>query len=223
MALTEVKECAISGQRKGSDREETNAVSGTKVRNMQNRHQNPLLPLNHRQKRMVEILREERASEAGVHLGSQLDNRAEITSKVSTRDHLVIFGILPYVNFTKKKRESGCKFENKCPFMQEVEDQISKKPKKDGDESAVAMLKDPRQLGLRISGHRAAGIFTDFTEEHKRSWGPIRRVRFTKAAQRHANIRENKGPPLGKVQIKNPHQRSPYAPKFEDLSVSGRD
>ena len=40
-------------------------------------------------------------------------------------------------------------------------------------------------VGLRISGHRAPGIFTDFTEEHK-----SRRVRLTKATQRNANIRE---------------------------------
>ena len=38
------------------------------------------------------------------------------------------------------------------------------------------------------------------------------------ATQRHANIRENKGPSLGKIQVKVPHQRSPYALKFEDRS-----
>ena len=48
--------------------------------------------------------------------------------------------------------------------------------------------------------------------------GSIRRVRFTQCAPRQASIREKKGPPLGQVQVKNPHQRSPYAMKFEDLS-----
>ena len=48
--------------------------------------------------------------------------------------------------------------------------------------------------------------------------GPIRRVRFPRAALRQANIRENKGPSLGKVQVKVPHQRSPYAMNFEDRS-----
>ena len=48
--------------------------------------------------------------------------------------------------------------------------------------------------------------------------GSIRRVRFTKATQRYANIRENKGPSLGKIQIKVPHQHSPYAIQFEDRS-----
>ena len=49
--------------------------------------------------------------------------------------------------------------------------------------------------------------------------GPIRRVRFTNATQRHANIRENKGPSLGKIQVKVPHRRSPYAMKFEDTGA----
>ena len=36
--------------------------------------------------------------------------------------------------------------------------------------SAVAIVNDARPLGLRPSGHKAAGILTDFTEEHKKSW-----------------------------------------------------
>ena len=48
--------------------------------------------------------------------------------------------------------------------------------------------------------------------------GPFRRVRFTRATLRHANIRENKGPSLKKFKSKVPHQRSPYAFKFEDRS-----
>ena len=52
--------------------------------------------------------------------------------------------------------------------------------------------------------------------------GPIRRVRFTKAALRQANIRDNKGLSLGKLQVKVPHQRSPYAMKLEDRSPGVR-
>ena len=43
--------------------------------------------------------------------------------------------------------------------------------------------------------------------------GPIRRVRFTKATHRHADIRESKGPSLDKIQVK-----LPYAVKFQDRS-----
>ena len=41
--------------------------------------------------------------------------------------------------------------------------------------------------------------------------GPIRRERFTQSTLRQASIREYKGPSLGKIQVKIPHQRSPYA------------
>ena len=37
---------------------------------------------------------------------------------------------------------------------------------------------------------------------------------FTWAALRQANIRESEGPSLGKIQVKVPHQRSPYALKI---------
>ena len=46
----------------------------------------------------------------------------------------------------------------------------------------------------------------------------IQRVRFTKSTLRHASIRDKKGPSLGKRQIKNLHQRSHHAVKFEDRS-----
>ena len=46
------------------------------------------------------------------------------------------------------KSESGCKFGNQCSFPhRKVEEQPNKKPKKGGDKSAVAILKDVRQLG----------------------------------------------------------------------------
>ena len=48
--------------------------------------------------------------------------------------------------------------------------------------------------------------------------GPIRRIRLTQSTPRQASIREKKGPSLEKIQVKNPHQRSPYAVKFEDRS-----
>ena len=52
----------------------------------------------------------------------------------------------------------------------------------------------------------------------KKSWNQFKRVRFTKSTLRHASIREKKGRSLGKINVKDPHQRSPYAMKFEDRS-----
>ena len=57
-------------------------------------------------KKMVEVHREERVSEAWV-LGSLLDSRAGITWKVFARDHFVIIGILPNVNSIKLNRDAN--------------------------------------------------------------------------------------------------------------------
>ena len=40
--------------------------------------------------------------------------------------------------------------------------------------------------------------------------------KFTESTQSQASIREKKGPSLGKIQVKHPHQRSPYTVKCED-------
>ena len=47
---------------------------------------------------------------------------------------------------------------------------------------------------------------------------PIQRVRFTESTLRQASIREKSGPSLGKMNVKAPHERNPYAMKFEDRS-----
>ena len=51
---------------------------------------------------------------------------------------------------------------------------------------------------------------------------PIQRVKFTKAIARHAKNRDQ-NPSLGMICSGEPHQRSPNAPKFEDLSQEETD
>ena len=174
---------------------------------VQIRHQSPFLPLFLRQNRIVEILREERVSEPEVHLGSWLDSRAEITSqKVSARDHLVIFGILPNVNSTNENRNANSMMNALlCTSKTKIN---PAKTRKNGDKSAVAFLKDALQLGC-VSQDVEPPESSSILRKSARVLAPTRRVR-------HANIRESKGPSLGVIQIKNPHQGSPYAPKFED-------
>ena len=71
VVLRECQENAGSGKQKDSVRKEVVVVPETMKINVQNRHQCPLLPLNHRQEKMVETNR----------------------SNVSARGHLVILGI----------------------------------------------------------------------------------------------------------------------------------
>ena len=105
-----------------------------------------------------------------------------------------------------------------CTFThRQVEEQPSKKTKKDGDKSALAVLKDARQVGCvfqDIEPPECSPILRKSTEV----LGPIRRVQFSKATLRLANIRECLGSSHGVIQIKNPHQRSPHVPTVEDRS-----
>ena len=78
-------------------------------------------------------------------------------------------------------------------------------------------LKDARQLGCVFQDTEPPESLPILRKSTK-VLGSIRRVRFTKATQGHANIRENKGPLLGKIQVNISHQRSPYALQFEDGS-----
>ena len=88
------------------------------------------------------------------------------------------------------------------------------------DKNAVAIVKSVSQLGcvsqdldaLVSQGRKSRG------NPMQKVLAPIQRVRFTKSTLRHASILENKGPSLGKINVTVPHQRSPYAMKFEDRS-----
>ena len=74
-----------------------------------------------------------------------------------------------------------------------------------------------RQLGC-VSQDAEPPASSSILRNGTKVLGPVRRVQFSKGTQRHANIRENKGPSLGKIQVKLPHQRSPCAMKFENTS-----
>ena len=104
------------------------------------------------------------------------------------------------------KSESGCRFGEKCSYAhRQVDEQPSKRSKKNGDKSAVAMFKIARQLGCvfqDMEPPKLSSILRKSSDIRK----PIRCAKFTKAVARHADI------------IGQPHQRSPNAPKFEDRS-----
>ena len=145
------------------------------------------------------------------------------------------------------KTKSGCRFGEKCSYAhRQVEEKPSKRSKKNGDKSAVAKLKkhelcdrtvkpvvcrdtshehhgpvvcdssNTRQLGCvfqDMEPPKSSSILRKSSDIRK----PIRRVKFTKAVARHANIRDQ-NPSLGIICPGGPHHRSPNAPKFEDRS-----
>ena len=106
----------------------------------------------------------------------------------------------------------------RCSFAyRQVEGQPSKKPKKDRDKRAVAILKDSRPL-VCVFQDTEPPESSPILRKSTKVLGTIRRVRSTKVTQYHANIRENNGPSLGKIQVKLHHQRSRSAVKFEDVT-----
>ena len=132
------------------------------------------------------------------------------------------------------KTKSGCRFGEKCSYAhRQVDEQPSKRSQKDGDKSAVAMLKkhesyhrtgrpvvcnssNTRQLGCvfqDMEPPKLSSILRKSSDMQK----PIQRVKFTKVLARQAYIRDQ-NPSLGLICPGEPHQRSPNAPKFEDRS-----
>ena len=115
------------------------------------------------------------------------------------------------------KSENGCRFGEKCSYAhRQVDEHPSKRSKKSGDKSAVAMLKITRRLGCVFQDMEPPKS-TTILRKSSNILKPIRCVRFTEAVVRHANIRDQK-PSLGMICPGDPHQRSPNAPKFEDRS-----
>ena len=99
MALKEDKVNATIGKKKDTVREETSAVSGTRVTIVQrNRHRKPLHPLSH-QLHEVDVCREKEASHAEVRLAEFFTNCADTFCEALVRDHLLRIGILSNVNF----------------------------------------------------------------------------------------------------------------------------
>ena len=120
--------------------------------------------------------------------------------------------------FCKKWHPPECMFyksENGGRFGQ-VDEQRSKKSKKNGEKIAVAMLKSTRQLGCVFQDMEPPKS-TTILRKSSNILKPIRCVQFTKAVLRHANIRDQ-NPSLGIICPSDPHQRNPNAPKFEDRS-----
>ena len=148
--------------------------------------------------------------------GKWLDFRARITSKELGQ-------LTPFCETWHPpecvfyKSENGCRFGKKCSYAhRQVDEQPSKRSKKNGYKSAVAMLKSTRQLGCvfhDMEPPKSTSILRKSSDIRK----PIRCVQFTKAVVRHANIRDQ-NPSLGMVCPGVPHQRNPNAPKFEDRS-----
>ena len=110
------------------------------------------------------------------------------------------------------KSESGCKYGDKCRFRHvEADGQPSKKSKKRGVKGSVSLLKRSTYnwvVYLKIL------IRENLFHVNQENWD-----RNTPSNTWHQiKIRERKGPSRGIIQKCAPHERSPCAPQFEEIS-----
>ena len=131
------------------------------------------------------------------------------------------------------KTKTGCQFGEKCSFAhRQVDEQPTKRSKKNDDKSAVAMLKKKHEQHHRTgtpvvckssNTRPLVCIFQDMVppksssilRKNSKIRKPIRCVQLTKAVVRHANIRDQ-NPSLGLICPGEPHQRSPNAPNLRN-------
>ena len=188
-----------SGKKNSSVRRETNAVSSMRVTIVQDRHQKPRHPLSH-QHRGVEVRREKRSLRGRNQ--SEKFNRPPVKYflKGTCTKSPCEYWHPPECQFYEAK--SGCEFGAECSFPHwKVEEPSNKKPKEGDDRSAVGIAKSVRQLSC-VSQDAEPPESAAISKKGPKVLGPIRRVRLTRAALRQANIRESKGPSLGKIQVK---------------------
>ena len=179
--------------------------------------------------RMREMRRELEVPEERVPVEECLDCRARIASAELAPLHSVKKWYLPECLFYKS--ENGCRFGEKCSYAhRQVEEQPSKRSKKNNDNCAVAMVKRNEQhqrtgrlvLDAYSSSTRQLGcVFQDMEPPKSSSIllkssnmrKPIRRVKFTKAIARRAYIRDQ-NPSLGLICPGDPHQRHSNVPNL---------
>ena len=211
----ELQEIVGNGQPTGSVLKETLAVSVTISISVQKWHSWIRLRVLSCS-RMREMRREHEVPEERVPVVECLDGLARVTSKGTCTSSFCEKWHRPECLFYKS--ENGCRFGEKCSYAhRQVEEQPGKKSEKNGDKSAVAMLKCTRQLGCvfqEMVPPKSWSILRNGSNIRK----PIQCVRFEKAVARHADIRDQ-NPSLGLICPGEPHQRSPNAPKFEDRSL----
>ena len=176
-----------------------------------------------------------------------LDGPARITPKELAQRHSVKNGILQSACSTRQKKRMQIWGKVLFTRIVRLKNSLEKRSEKNGDKSAVAMLKKHEPYDRTVQpvvcrdtrhaqGHRPVVcsssntrqlvcVFQDMEPPKSSSIlrkssnirKPIRRVKFTKAVVRHADI-QDQNPSLGMICPGDPHQRSSNAPKFEDRS-----
>ena len=176
--------------------------------------------------------REPEVPEARVPVEECFDCPARITPKTLAPLHSVKNGILQYACSTSLRMDADLR-KSALMHIARLKNSLAKGLKKvtkvqwlcwkgmgslqePGDLFLDAYSSSTRQLGCvfqNMEPPKSSSILRKSSDIRK----PIRRVKFTKAVVRHADI-SDQNPSLGMICPGDPHQRNPNAPKFEDWS-----
>ena len=215
---------------KASVRMETSAVSVTKPKIVQKNH-NTLPPLSSEPivSRGRSVCRGRETSEAKVTMGPFFDNCVDISWKVLARERLVNIGIRPSANSVKVKRvvrleTSVCfhitRLMNNQNKKATKELRLSKKKETKRRQECLGYCEKCITIGLWITRPGVIGF-----SKMQTSQGETRCKKSLDRFEEYDSLslryvkhvsRKRKDHCLEKIQVKNPHQRSPYAMKFED-------
>ena len=159
--------------------------------------------------------RKKTPSEAAVLQEGSIKKRADITLLGNCTNPSCDYWHAPVCQ--GNKTASGCNFGEKCVLRHtEVDSQHSEKPKKSGGKGSVASsLKNSKESGCVLQDVEPPKSKSILRESPK-FLGSKRSVQFSKGTPRHVTSRERKGPSQGVIEKCQPHERSPYAPQFED-------
>ena len=189
VAFKEDKEIVGSGKPTCSVTKETIAVSDKISISVQKRHSRTLLQ-DLLRSRMREMRREPEVLEAEAQVGRMARLPCKDYLKGTCTNSFCVKWHPPECLFYKS--ENGCRFGEKCSHAhRQVEEQPSKRSKKNGDKNAVALLKSTRQLGCvfqDMEPPKSSSILWKSSNIRK----PIRCVKFTKVVARQAKIRDQK-------------------------------
>ena len=119
--------------------------------------------------------------------------------------------------------ETGCKAGDICLFphyKEKAEKERLSKRRESDDKNAVAIVKSVPQLGCvsQIQMHSFLKVESFGEARCRKSWNQFKRYDLLSLRHVKRVSGKKKGPSLGKITVKVPHQQSPYAVKFEDRS-----
>ena len=189
-------------------KKETLAVSVTMRVNFENQRAHPLLSQNRRQNSMGKIF-EKNLSES---VWEEISKTVQRLHQWETHEPLVDSWHPPCVRSTKRNRAANSV--KKCSFVhREAYCQPNKRPKKMVDKVLLPYW--------RIPGNKLASSKTwsrrNLIRFYGRTQNPCNQIAGCKCITPYENS-EMKG---SMIQHTSPHERSPYAPKFEDRSQGG--